>query len=138
MTCWTWWPRCCPTAGLLAGAHVWVDGFIGFTPQELAVVRAIWRVARRMDVVLCLDPSGEAEPFAPTRETYERLRNMAAEDGVEVEAPVVLDAQPPPRFRNSPLLAHLERELFRRPGQARFTSRRTIPTTKPRKTAGRR
>lgn len=107
-----------PDAGLLAGAHVWVDGFIGFTPQELAVVRAIWRVARRMDVVLCLDPSGEAEPFAPTRETYERLRHMAAEDGVEMEAPVVLDAQPPPRFRNSPLLAHLERELFRRPGRA--------------------
>lgn len=106
-----------PASGLLAGARVWVDGFTGFTPQELEVLRALWRVAERMDVALCLDPAGDAEPFVPTRETYERLRNMAAEDGVEVEEPVVLDGRPPQRFRRAPLLAHLERELFRRPGQ---------------------
>lgn len=106
-----------PDARLLDGAYVWVDGFIGFTPQELAVLRAMWQVIERMDVALCLDPAADEELFTPTRETYERLLNMAAEDGVTVEAPVVLAGRPPARFRSAPMLAHLERELFRRPGK---------------------
>ncbi len=55
--------------------------------------------------------------FAPTRETYERLLNMAAEDRMTVEEPVVFGGEPPARFRSVPMLAHLERELFKRPGR---------------------
>lgn len=103
-----------PGSGVLTGARVWVDGFTGFTPQELAVLRAVWQTAERMDIALCLDPDQDDDLFAPTRETYERLLNMAAEDRIEVEEPVVLAADPPARFRAVPELAHLERELFKR------------------------
>lgn len=111
-------------ANLLAGAHVWVDGFSGFTPQELDVLRAMWQTIDRMDVALCLDPNTDDDLFAPTRETYERLLNMAAEDRIAVEPPVVFNGRPPARFRFVPKLAHLERELFNRPGRVFANSER--------------
>jgi len=103
---------------LVRGAWVWVDGFMGFTPQEFEVLRALWRVAERVEIALCLDPAAPAAPagaqdlFAPTRETYVRLLDMAREDGLTVAEPHVLAAEPPPRFAHAPALALLERELF--------------------------
>ncbi|HEY8418429.1 MAG TPA: helicase-exonuclease AddAB subunit AddB [Limnochordales bacterium] len=103
---------------LVRGARVWVDGFAGFTPQEFEVLRALWRVAERVDIALCLDPAapaalaGAQDVFAPTRETYARLLAMAQEDGLVVAEPQVFAADPPPRFARVPALARLERDLF--------------------------
>src|SRR5690606_3186819 len=41
---------------LLQGAQVWVDGFAGFTPQEMRMLGALCSVADRVRVALCLDP----------------------------------------------------------------------------------
>lgn len=126
-----------PESGLLHGAHIWVDGFAGFTPQEFAVIRALWSVGARMDVALCLDPrhvtgsagaggrsngptaggAGFGDLFAPTIETYERLTELAREDRVTIEEPIIFDVDPPLRFAHTEPLVHLERELFRRPGR---------------------
>lgn len=113
------------------GARVWVDGFAGFTPQEFSVLRALWRVAERMEIALCLDPSvvdgdgpaAELDLFAPTRETYQQLLAMAREDGVLITETRVLPGTAPrgtalPRFAAAPVLAHLERELFLPRGRA--------------------
>lgn len=109
-------------AGFVQGARLWVDGFTGFTPQELAVLGACLQVAGTVTVTLCLDPAcldgeiGETEVFYPVWDTYRRLLDLAAASGVVLEAPVLLPVQTPclPRYVN-PALAHLERELFRRP-----------------------
>lgn len=114
-----------PETDVLRGARIWVDGFAGFTPQELAVIRALWTVAARMDVALCLDPRHVLEPshpvgrdlFAPTIETYERLTEMAHEDRVIIERALVFGDDPAPRFAGNEPLVHLERQLFRRPGR---------------------
>lgn len=120
-----------PDSGLLQGAHVWVDGFAGFTPQEFAVLRALWSVASTMDVALCVDPvhvgaapeSGEsdgvgsADMFTPTVETFEQLTEMARAERIVIEKPIVFPGDLPPRFARSERLTHLERELFRRPGR---------------------
>ncbi len=106
---------------LVQGARVWVDGFAGFTPQEFAVLRALWRVAGRVEVALCLEPAAQPQPgadvFAPTRETYEQLVRMAHEDGIRVEEPYVFGAEPAPRFSRTPALARIERGLFGPRGQ---------------------
>jgi len=120
-------------SGVAEGARVWVDGFMGFTPQELEVLRALWRVAERVEIALCLDPGAAGEElsggggalpaagsghapeldlFAPTRETYAQLMALAQEDGLEIEEPRLLSQNPPPRFAASPPLALVERELF--------------------------
>ncbi|MBO8140598.1 MAG: helicase-exonuclease AddAB subunit AddB [Firmicutes bacterium] len=109
-----------PASRLARGAWVWVDGFSGFTPQELAVLRSLWRSAETMEIALCLDPAspGEAgtDVFAPTRKTYARLLAMAREDGLTIEPPRVLGG-PARRFAGRPALSHLEREAFVQPGK---------------------
>lgn len=111
----------------LRGARVWVDGFQGFTPQEFAVLASLFRVAESVVVTLCLDTRDLArwdaerldpsDLFHPTAETYVKLKGLAAEGGVALLSPVLLDGDDVPvRFRASPALAHLEREFFRQPG----------------------
>ena len=105
-------------SGALDGAEVWVDGFAGFTPQELAVLEAVLRQAARVNVALCVDPAAgrreDRELFHLTLETAARLTDVAQKNGIGIET-VKLDAAPPPRFAHSPALAHLERHFFRRP-----------------------
>ncbi|HHV62363.1 MAG TPA: helicase-exonuclease AddAB subunit AddB [Firmicutes bacterium] len=103
------------------GAYVWVDGFTGFTPQEFKVLGKLMQVAARVTVTICLDPPHcansppvrEMDLFFPTWETYRRLLDIAEGTGVEVEGTSIVS---PRRFALSPTLAHLERELFARPG----------------------
>ncbi|MCJ8011431.1 helicase-exonuclease AddAB subunit AddB [Paenibacillus sp. KQZ6P-2] len=104
----------------LLGADIWIDGFHGFTPQELQVVGQLMLHAASVTVSLTLDKPydglrmpHELDLFHPTATTYVKLRGMAEELGLEVRdtllAPSVL-----PRFQESPLLAHLERGYDRR------------------------
>ncbi|TDA63805.1 MAG: helicase-exonuclease AddAB subunit AddB [Clostridia bacterium] len=85
-------------AGFLQRASLWVDGFTGFTPQEMAVLTACLRTAGRVTVTLCLDPGclageiGETEVFYPVWDTYRSLRELAAAAGVAVEPPLVFPA----------------------------------------------
>lgn len=108
----------------LAGAAVFIDGFSGFTPQEYAVLGAVFTTAATCAVTLCLDgaaarrATGALDPtyvFSPTLSTYDRLRRLAAEVGAPLEPVVDLDrSEPPPRFAGSPALAHIESRFFRR------------------------
>ncbi|MBE0466985.1 MAG: helicase-exonuclease AddAB subunit AddB, partial [Candidatus Desulforudis sp.] len=103
----------------LAGGEVWVDGFAGFTPQEFRVLQGLLRAAGRVSVALCVDPShdreAEAGLFHVTGETHARLAELARHGGIALERPVRLGERQRPRFKNSPGIAHLEREFFRRP-----------------------
>ncbi len=114
-----------PQSGLLKEAEVWVDGFSGFTPQELAVLASVFTCARQVHLTLCLDPAeltrlqGKHSPtdlFHLTLTTHDQLCSVAARQGVTLRPPLVLDE--PVRFQNAPELAHLERHFFR-PGQPR-------------------
>lgn len=104
------------------GARVWVDGFAGFTGQEVHVILALADAAAEVTVALCLDPvktrapgrpgdaRGDPSTFHPTLRTYDLLAESVALAGVSLEAPVTLVAEPRPRFGMAPALAHLERE----------------------------
>jgi len=108
------------------GARVWVDGFASFTGQEERVLGALMRIARDVEIALCLDPReagfggapvSEAERgfsmFGLLRDTYGRLERLAREAGQIVRPPLVLPAQgQPTRFSGAPALAHLERTVF--------------------------
>lgn len=113
------------------GASVWVDGFTGFTPQELAVLEALLGQADTVELTLCLDPREveagldptESELFRPTHETYQELCHRAANQGVPVDAPVQMPTPmddawngDQPRYA-APDLAHLEREMGNYPGR---------------------
>ncbi|NLO89968.1 MAG: helicase-exonuclease AddAB subunit AddB [Clostridia bacterium] len=106
---------------LIKNARIWVDGFAGFTPQEYEVLKKLMHLAERVEITLCLDGEEldreytEEYLFCRTRETYDRLVEMARQEGIVLEEPLVLDtSQTPERFKDAPALAHLEREFSRR------------------------
>ncbi len=100
-------------------ASIWVDGFAGFTGQEAATLAALARRARDLRIALLLDPHAPAvaDPRRPpdpvglfyrTETTYQTLLRLFAAEGAAVTPPVLLTANPPPRFRAAPRLAALE------------------------------
>jgi len=114
-------------AVLLEDAEIWVDGFHGFTPAELNVLRELFVKCRRVNVSLCLDADllrrklSETELFYPSWETYQRLLNLAAEVGCPLEPVTIVAFGPRHRFSDSQELAELESYLatghFSCPGQ---------------------
>ncbi len=100
--------------------EVWIDGFNGFTPQEFHALSGIIRHASRVNIALCVDRLYEAEEqlssydlFHPTASTLIKLRQIAADYGVQEEEPLLLDdrVHPLPRFAASPMLSALEQQL---------------------------
>ncbi|MCL6447531.1 MAG: helicase-exonuclease AddAB subunit AddB [Armatimonadetes bacterium] len=109
-----------PGAAFLEGCRVWVDGFASFTPQEGAVLAALFARAREVTVTLTLDPAlaavrpADHDPFVKPWETRARLRRLAGETGAAVREEFLA---PDERWRlaAAPELAHLERRFFRYP-----------------------
>ena len=114
----------------LAGARVWVDGFAGFTGQELDVLVALSAAAAaEVTVALCLDPRLAAErpprpgpgagprndpgpsTFYPVLRTYNQLLARLAEVGLAPAETITLEGMGSrSRFAGAPPLAHLERQ----------------------------
>jgi ATP-dependent helicase/nuclease subunit B len=109
------------STGLYTAAEIWLDGFAGFTPQEYGIVGKLLRKAARVNVSLCTDSLEDdrntdgTDIFSAVKRAFGRFKRLAGEYGAEVEPPVRLDGGLPPRFRGSPELAHLERNLYAYP-----------------------
>lgn len=95
-----------PRIDWLRDAHVFVDGFAGFTGQEFETLAVLARCTRALTITLLIDPEnpiirhppGAANPlglFARTAETYSRLIRTFQQAGVEIHPPVAL-ARPCP------------------------------------------
>lgn len=120
-----------PQSALVADAHVWVDGFAGFTPQEYHVLEKMIGQARQFEVALCLDPAeigdlpespadlDRTRLFHPTEETYLTLRAMCRRLGKEVETVALPRPGQETRFSRRPALAHVEKEIFNFPSRPR-------------------
>ncbi len=115
----------------LAGAHVFVDGFAGFTRQQVRLLVELARRARQVDVTLLVDPelisrdatgrweyenpgarpSARAHLYRHTLETGRELVSAFRSAGIDIDEPLLLQPSPPPRFASA-ALATLERRLF--------------------------
>ena len=89
-----------------AGKKVWVDGYTGFTPQEIELLRVIFAQSEKCTVTMCLndDPEGENGAFAKAWDTYSRLARIAGKSEI-----IRLDGGA--RYKNESL-AFLEKNLF--------------------------
>lgn len=107
----------------LQGAIVWVDGFTGFTPQELEVLKTLVTTAKEVIVTSPLDPFlvteeltqsegsfkvGEDFFTGPWR-TYQDLQRIVVETGTTIHPPSLLKNTK--RFIH-PWLSHLETNFF--------------------------
>lgn len=119
-----------PFSPSLQNSTVWIDGFKGFTPQELYVVEYILRTAQDVILTLPLDPAfirrqgslsflSEEGTFKPGEEffagpwrTYQSLIQIARETVTPILDPIFLEKAH--RFRN-PELSFLEKHYFTYP-----------------------
>jgi ATP-dependent helicase/nuclease subunit B len=108
--------------GWLHGASLWIDGFAGFTGQELETLVELARLARDVTITLLVDPHAPAiadarytpDPlglFQRTEVTYQRLLRLFDAARVPVAPPIRLTPPALPRFASAPQLAGLERGL---------------------------
>lgn len=105
-------------------AEIFIDGFTGFTNQELRLIEQLMLHARQVTIALTLDPDerdeqlDELNVFYPSWRTYQALKMIARENGVAIETPILLTL--PHRFVDSPWLNKLENVYFQwgDPGQA--------------------
>ncbi len=108
----------------LAATRIWVDGFAGFTGQELHTLVSLAQQAREVVISLLVDPAGPAlgdsrhppdmlSLFFRTEQTYQRLTAELRDAGVGIAPPIELTPSPPPRFVGSADLATLEANLSR-------------------------
>ena len=115
-----------PYAPVIQGAQVWVDGFTGFTPQELEVLKIILSTANEVVISSSLDPAlladerqqesgtfkiGE-ELFAGPWQTYQDLQRLVAETGTLLHPPTLLEQI---KRYNHPWLWHLEKYFYSYP-----------------------
>lgn len=94
-------------------AEIWVDGFNGFSALEYKILEKLMLKSRKLNIALTLDITNprDLNLFTPTDNTYNRLRNMARENGVE-ERKTILDNIEMYKIDE---IRHIEKELFSYP-----------------------
>ncbi|MCI1945043.1 helicase-exonuclease AddAB subunit AddB [Clostridium luticellarii] len=102
-------------------AEIWVDEFSSFTPQEYEVLKKIMCKCHKINVTLCME-GGERESatesmdlFLPVRITEKKLLEIARDNNISYDKPIILKCTPCYRFKNSQELQHLQSYLFSYP-----------------------
>ncbi|MEI3607838.1 helicase-exonuclease AddAB subunit AddB [Pseudogracilibacillus sp. SE30717A] len=104
----------------LQGAEIYLDGFYRFTPNELEIVSELLKTCKQVTIALTADPSemgeevSELDLFYQTKETYHYLQQIAVENQVFMEDPIILESENG-RLCKKPHILHLERHFDDRP-----------------------
>lgn len=100
-----------PRSSLLCQAAVFVDGFKGFTQQEMILLDRMMPQVAELAVALCADARGQRETplFAPVIDTVKRLQELAREHHAMVWETVALEEN---HRTASPALRALEEGLY--------------------------
>lgn len=110
-----------PTSKLIKKSVIVFDGFTGFTPVQICVIRTLLENAIEVYITLPFEPGVSAFRedsadylFNMTQHTVKVLQKIAEGEGinVKVEGEELLN-RPPYRFNNNPSLLHLEKNILR-------------------------
>lgn len=102
------------------GSVIVLDGYTGFTPVQMSLLRKLLMLADDMYVTLTMD--GEEKPyvldaeyqlFYLTKKTIAALIKIADDSGVPVHSPVIMKESGKYRFCKAPALSFLESQIFR-------------------------
>ena len=105
---------------LLKNATLAFDGFTGFTPVQYRLLEKLMSMCENVWVTVTIDPKEspalqkeEVSLFHLSRQTIDKLVEIAENQRIPINKEITLDEQVPYRFRNSTQLACLEHNLFR-------------------------
>lgn len=101
-----------PQSSLFAGAHIYIDGFHRFTPQELLVLETMMQHVESVTVALTMDPDeidieSELDLFYQTKETYGEICAIADNSPLTLQENIHFYPSEE-TFNNRPYFQHLE------------------------------
>lgn len=106
---------------MLSSSVIALDGFTGFTPIQVTLLRELMRASAELYVTVTIDEredllrKGSMEDlFYLSRETIRLLYRLAEETGTRIEDTVFPGKGNIFRFKNAEYLYHLEQNLFRK------------------------
>ncbi|HHX62979.1 MAG TPA: helicase-exonuclease AddAB subunit AddB [Epulopiscium sp.] len=83
----------------LKGAHIWMDGFYGFSPQQYELITELLKYAGNVTITLPLEKApdpiealNENNPFYEAQKAFQKLYANAKEQGVEINKVIVAEA----------------------------------------------
>ena len=94
---------------------IFIDEFVGFTPQEYRVIEELLKVSKDIYVTICTDTLGQdvqnddGDVFYSNKITASRLIEIANKNNIEFKKPIILSENY--RFKNDELKA-LEKNLY--------------------------
>lgn len=108
---------CVSQSDILKDSVIAFDGFTGFTPVQITVIRELMKVCSQMMVTITMDPkldpfddSNPYELFGMSRRMAAKLRRVAREESFPVEKPVLLDEE---KVNRNETISFLETNMFR-------------------------
>ena len=109
-----------PLSERLKGSVILLDGFTGFTPVQVNVLRELLHVCRDMMVTVTMDADEGTAAGKSAWSLFSMSRKMMAQLSSlteEISEPVLLRHSSRSRFSETPALAFLEKNLFRYNGR---------------------
>ncbi len=112
------------TSELVKQSVISMDGFTGFTPIQMRLIRELLLYAKEVRITVTIDRENffrnsvrEHELYYLSRQTIDRLNRLIEENGTVREETVVMERSKTGRFALAPMLSHLEQAIFRYPGR---------------------
>ncbi len=106
------------SSSYLKNAHIFIDGFYSFTPQEYMVIKELMKNCQRVTIAMTVNQSfmervpDELDLFRLSGDAFYSIYELAKIEGVEIEEPVLLNTQ---QKWSEPSLAFLEENFDARP-----------------------
>ncbi|SHH90742.1 helicase-exonuclease AddAB subunit AddB [Clostridium grantii] len=104
-------------SSMFDGEEIWIDEFNSFTPQQYLIVEKIIKKAARVNVCLIGDyykDINNESLFNVTTSTYDKLIEIAMENNIGIDKPIVLKGYKG-RFSNNMEIKFLEENYFKYP-----------------------
>ena len=105
------------TSDFLQDAHIWIDSFHSFTPQEYRVIEKLLKYANEVNITINLksnktyyDDVQFFDSFYETKLTVNKITKIARDNNIEIIRPVYLNGSK--RFPEKSALYHLEKNYL--------------------------
>ncbi len=112
-------------SSLLRDAVLFFDGYTGFTPVQMNLIRKLMRLVSDIYVTVTLDvreplyaPAHREDLFYMSHKMINALVAAARDASFSIAEPIRIGDGEGSRFYKNPVLSHLEQNLFRIPGCA--------------------
>ncbi len=109
-----------PSSDWMKDSVVVLDGFTGFTPVQNRVLEQVLRMAEKVMVAVTMEQDEKTQGeemhlFSLSSKTISSLERLAKQNNIAKLPDVWMQEKPAFRFKDAPMLSHLQQHVFRYP-----------------------